>query len=109
MKRRSLLVVVVSLTFLSFFILAFGSFRIVVGGSLHGRDVSSGKRSKRIIIKRGHQKGKLVDGHLLILALLVAQELVLALTGVMAPSKYTLEHPQDTTGGGRGVTRRRSS
>jgi hypothetical protein len=42
--------------------------------------------------------------HLLILAPLVAQEHVLVLTGVTTPSKYTLEHPKDTTRGERGVT-----
>jgi hypothetical protein len=108
--KRSLVVI---LAFLFFLVLATGSF-IEIGGSLHGRYVSGRERSKWVIIKprhgKGkskwviikprHGKGKLIDAHLQILMPLVAEEHVLALTGVTAPSKYALEHPQDTIGGG---------
>jgi hypothetical protein len=93
-------------------ILASRSFRVIVWGSLHGCDISGGEGFKRIIIKWRHGRGKLiklVDAHLLVLVPLVAQEHVLALTDVTTPNKHTLEHPQDTTKGGRGATRRRRS
>jgi TRAP-type C4-dicarboxylate transport system permease small subunit len=97
-KRRSLVVVVVSLAFLFFLILVSGSFRVVIGESLHGCNISGGKGCKMIIIKWRHGRRKLVNAHLLVLAPLVAQEHVLTLMGVTAPSKHTIEHPQDTIG-----------
>jgi hypothetical protein len=104
-KGRSLIIIV-------FLILATGCFFITVGGSLHRRKIDNGKRGEKVIIKRRHWKRKLVklvDALLLILAPLVAQEHVLALTSVTASSKHTLEYPKDTTRGGRGRSRWRSS
>jgi hypothetical protein len=110
-RSESLIVVpIVALAFIFFLILTARTILGIIISNLSGRDISGGKRGKRIIIKRRHGRRKfveLIDGHLLVLSPLVSQEYVLALTGVTTPSKHTLKNPKDTAERGRRAVQRR--
>jgi hypothetical protein len=74
--------------------------------------VSDEKQSERVVDKRRLRKGKLVevsDAQVPILATLVVEDHIFALAGVTAPTEDMLKRPQDATGGGGRVTRKRSS
>jgi hypothetical protein len=83
-------------------ILILAAFIIIIGrGSLHSGQVHGGKRGKGVLISRRLEKReliKVIKAHLLILAMLAAEEYILPLAGVPTPGKHALENPQDAAG-----------